>query len=231
MISISEWSRKIAINRWNKIISRQHSSFDNSINSSVFRAAICGFLAGDGCVKRNLRTQKGREYWYYRVDFLPDDTFMRDAYIKLVQFVYHKTPSIRFRDGVYIVRMTSRAIWEDLNKFALFGIHTWTIPNTLFSEAGTKVAWLRGFFSAEAYVGRRVIKLQTVNMKGMDSVSELLFDLGIHHTRHTYYSKNPNHSVVSIICISSKDARLKFFHEIGFWHSKKTAKLAESLGL
>jgi len=231
MISISEWNRKVAISRWNKVIAKQHSSFDKSGNSSIFRAAICGFLAGDGCVRVGLGKQRGREYQYYQVDFFPEDIFMRDTYIKLVQFVYNKTPAIAFKDGVYAVRMNSRAIWEDLNKFALFGIHTWNTPNMLFSEAGAKIAWLRGFFSAEAYVGKKVIKLQTVNAKGMDSVSELLSELGINHTRHTYTDKNPNHSAVSIICINSKEARSKFFHEIGFWHSKKTAKLAESLGL
>jgi hypothetical protein len=59
----------------------------------------------------------------------------------------------------------------------------------------------------------------------------LLDNIKIDHRNYEYTPKNINHSKVHIIRIHKKQSRLQFMNKIGFWHSKKTNALIESLNL
>ena len=210
-----------------KFIDVQKSKFLKDIPSMMLRSALCGFLAGDGIVQ----VRKVKTYYVHQIDFFPDDELMLMTYYNQVRKLYDKEPSVRIRDNVYHVRMTSRAIVEDLLENAQFGIKEWSVPYDLFSIQGAKEVWLKAFFSAEAYVGDNVIRIQTVNEKGMLQISKMLFDLGIDNRIYNYQPKNKNWSLVTIVSINKKEARKKFFEKIGFWHSKKTKSLKKSLNL
>jgi len=127
--------------------------------------------------------------------------------------------------------MTSRTIAEDLCSYAAFGVHKWTLPHCLFSTKGAKEEWLRGFFSAEAYVAPDVIKIQTTHIPGMKKVSSLLQELGIENHYYEHKPKNENHSKVGIIHIRGVEPRTRFYNNIGFYHSKKSLALKKSLDL
>ncbi len=210
-----------------KFIDVQKSKFPKNLNSMFLRSALCGFLAGDGSVQ----VRKEKTFYHYQIDFFPDDELMLTTYYGQVKNLYGKEPSVRIRDNVYHVRMTSRAIVEDLLENAQFGIKEWSVPHNLFLVQGAKEAWLRGFFSAEAYVGPRSVKVQTVNKKGMEQISQLLADFKIDHNNYQHQPKNKNWSTVHIITINKIEARKMFLKKIGFWHSKKTKSLKESLNL
>jgi len=220
-------NKEIATNRWNRKIAKQKSNFSKDSNSIYLRSALCGFLAGDGSVQ----VRKEKTFYHYQLDFFPDDQLMLDTYYDFVNKLYHKEPSIRRRDNVYHVRLTSRAIVEDLLENANFGLKKWSLPEKLFSVEGSKEAWLRAFFSAEAYVSTKYIRVQTVNKEGMIQISKLLSDLKIDHTVHGYKPKNKSWSPVTIVSINKKKARKDFLDKVGFWHSKKTKSLKESLNL
>ena len=76
-----------------------------------------------------------------------------------------------------------------------------------------------------------LIKLQTINEKGMNKISELLNELEIEHCSYQYTPKNLKHSKVYIIFINKKEARKNYFNRIGFVHNKKYKKLKETLNL
>jgi hypothetical protein len=105
------------------------------------------------------------------------------------------------------------------------------LPKSLFKIKGAKENWLKAFFSAEAYVGKKAIKVQTINQKSMKKVSNLLKGLGIENNYYEYNSKKVSDSPVGIIMITRISSRLKYHDSIGFWHSKKTLALKESLDL
>lgn len=226
-MNFSERNKKVALARWAKVLAKERSLIPFDPETVRLKAALCGFLAGDGSVQKRFR-----EKWYhYDVKFFPDDKIMLRTYCDILKKIYRKTPTITIRDNVFHVVLTSRTVFEDITNMADFGIYKWGLPNKLFSTPGAKEAWLRAFFSAEAYVGPNSIKIQTVNKKGMKAVSNLLIELDIHHGCYTYRPKNPKYSVVDIIVIIRKEARIKFYDKIGFWHSKKTDKLKKSLNL
>jgi hypothetical protein len=193
----------------------------------LLKASICGFLAGDGSVQK----RKEKNNVHYQIDFFPDDKVTRDIYIKQIKEVYKKTPSIRERNNFYAVRITSKVIAEDLFKIAKFGIKEWAAPKTLFMIKGAKENWLKAFFSAEAYVSSKSIKIQTVNREGILDVISMLKSIGIHSTYYEYKPKKENHSKVFMLFINKREDRLKFFNKIGFWHEKKTKTLSEALDL
>ncbi len=225
-----EHNRKVAISRWNKVLESERKSILNTDEGLVLKAAICGFLAGDGSI--TIRKQNNSLHCETR--FYPDDEQMLNAYLDAVKKVYGKLPSvskIKNKKKMFYVRITSKTMTEDLVDLTDFGLYKWNPPENLFSVHGAKEAWLRAFFSAEAYVGPNHIKIQTVNKEGMEKVSKLLSDLDIMHNAYHYIPKNSMHSVIYILVIGRKEARKMFYKKIGFYHSKKTESLKKSLGL
>jgi len=227
-MDFSARNKKVALARWGKVLAREKASIPKTDDALRKKAALCGFLAGDGSV---YATRLG-EKLLYRICFFPDDAYMLSTYCELTKKLYGKLPHVNKKDGAYFdARITSRNMYEDICSVATFGIAAWTPPWSLFSTSGAREAWLRGFFSAEAYVGPKQIKIQTVNARGMRDVSVLLAEVGIEHRCYTYTPKNKNHSVVHIVFINKIDARKRFAEKIGFWHAKKTAALKKSLSL
>lgn len=218
----SEWNKKVAISRWKRVMLKEREKI---VHDKVSKAAIYGFLAGDGSVQaRNMGS-----YIKYQIDFFPDDSIMLKTYMGYIKRVYKKIPTIGRRNNMFTVRISSKTIGEDILKEARFGLKTWEVPANLLSNIESKKAWLKAFFSAEGYVNNRVIKIQTVNERGMMQVSTLLNEFSIKHGFYHYKPKNKNHSETHIIMISNKEEMRKFYYKIGFWHSKKMEILKRSI--
>ncbi len=220
---------KASISRWQKVFTKEKGRIINTDEGFRLKALLCGFLAGDGCLE--IRKEKKSGHIHYDVRFFPDDSIMQKAYCDAIKYVYGKEPKITKKGSITCVRVLSKTVVEDLFSYANFGIYKWSIPLKLFSVHGSKESWLRGFFSAEGYVGPRHIKVQTVNKEGIKGVSALLSELKISHGCYTYTPKKPNHSIVNIIMIHTKEARNIFYKKIGFDHYKKSCALKKSLGM
>lgn len=218
-------NEKVAVARWRKTLETEISKIPNNKESMLLRAILCGFLAGDGSV---IRRTKGNAF-RYDIGFYPDDISMLNCYLSTVKQLYGKQPRTTKRSGVFQVRITSKTIYEDLRRYANFGIYSWSLPKKLFLVDGALELWLRAFFSAEGYVGHNQIKLQTVNKLGMLEVSKVLNRLHIKHGFYKYSPKNKSYSQVSIISITSPESRKMFIEKIGFWHNKKNKILRDKV--
>jgi hypothetical protein len=215
-------------NRWKIIHQKEQESFcDKTSKGIVLKSAICGFVAGDGCI--TVRKMKSGVHCELR--FYPDDEDMLYKYCDALKYVYGKDPNVYVKDNVYNVCLTSKTVVENLLKCGSFGTSDWTVPHSLFSVTGAKEAWLKAFFSSEAYVCSKYIRVQTININGMNEVSKLLHELGIDHRCYDYNSSKSCEASVKIINIGTKEARRKYFEIIGFWHLNKERKLRESLNL
>ena len=227
VMNISRRNKKVALARWNRVHTKEKERISSNSYSLIMKAAVCGFLAGDGSVQK----RKEKTFYHYQIDFFPDDEIMMDTYIKQIKTVYNKIPRIKKDNKFYSVRFTSKIVVEDLYNLAEFGLKKWTLPTNLFRINGAKENWLKAFFSAEAYVNSKSIKVQTINLNGMKEISNILNNMGIDNNYYEYNSKKKSESPVGIIFILKKESRLRFYNWIGFWHSKKTKTLKESLGL
>lgn len=228
-MEIAELSRnkKVALARWNTKITNERSKILQTNEGRILKAMICGFLAGDGSVQM----RKEKSFYHYQLDFFPDDKLMMKKYIYAINKVYKKNPCIKIKNKFFCVRKTSKTIVTDLLKIAKFDTKNWSLPHSLLTCNKSKAAWLNAFFSAEAYVNSKVIRVQTVNKNGMNKISELLEYFQIKHKRYEYQPKKDNHSKVHIISINQKSERKKYYEEIGFWHEKKTMALKAALNL
>ncbi len=225
-MGLKERNRKVAISRWQKELAKQQPPQHEG--AQIAKAAICGFLAGDGSVIIR-QSKKGQKR--YDLKFYPDDLVMLKVFQRYIKGMYKREVKWTLRDNIIQVQMTSKSIVKDLQALAKHGSSDWTLPGSLTKVPGAKQAWLRAFFSAEAYVGKRQIKVQTINEKGMLQVSSILEEIGIPHKVYRYSPKKKNHKKVTIISIHSKRGRQLYLKKVGFWHYKKSRKLSKTLAL
>ncbi len=226
-MNIKERNKFIAVRRWKHILEEQLNSIPKDKESLKIKSAICGFLAGDGSVQ----IRRENEFYHYQIDFFPDNVEMLDTYVKFIQALYKKEPSISRRDNVYVARLSNKAIVLDLKRECSFGIYNWSFPKNLFKIKGAEEYWLKAFYSAEGYVNDKTIKIQSVNTKSLKIVSKLLKKFRINNRYYEYLPKNEKHSKVGMIFINDRKSRVNYLKKIGFWHSKKENLLAKSLGL
>jgi intein/homing endonuclease len=99
------------------------------------------------------------------------------------------------------------------------------------SDSALKVAWLRAFFDAEAYVyvnGRR-IRVESVNGNGLAQVLKLLKSLDINSSFYTYKRKNKKWKLNYILTIGRKSDIQKYARLICFNNIEKKRKLRQLL--
>lgn len=221
-MNYAQRNRKVALARWKKKHDFETSLIPCGKNADVMRAALLGFIAGDGSIVKRPKVS------HFEIKCYPDDEIMLEAYCCAFRYLYSKEPEITFRDGVFHAKKTSKIAALDLNHCKL-STYDWEIP--LFETFDEKIAWLKAFFSAEAYVGKDHIKIQTVNEIGMVQLKHLLEEVGINSKLYYYNSKKLNEKTVHIVNIRGKENMLKYAQTVGFWHSRKAQKLAESLDL
>ena len=92
-----------------------------------------------------------------------------------------------------------------------------------------KREWLRAFFDCEAYVGKRVIQLQSVNNRGINQIKDLLNEFKIESKIYGYERKHEKWNKNYILCVMKKASRERFLKEIGFTHARKLEKLRDYL--
>ncbi|MBN2420965.1 hypothetical protein JXB27_01665 [Candidatus Woesearchaeota archaeon] len=226
-MSISDRNKKVAQNRWKKIHKEERKRIKNNRNAIIQKALLCGFIAGDGSVREVMN--KG--YIHSQINFFADDKNMLKDYTKAMNFIYGKDPSIKQEKNFIDARICSKTIVQDLKNTANFGIKKWSPPLSLFFVSGAKEAWIRGFFSAEAHVEKRAIKIQTVNEEGMKQISSLLKSMEIENKIYFYQPKKENYSKVTIIRITDRKSLETFSQKVGFSHEKKEKALKKALGL
>ena len=227
MLDLSKRNKKIADSRWKSKIAKEKAAMIQNEETRILKAMLCGFLAGDGSVQ----VRREKSYNHYQLDFFPDDELMKDVYIGALNKVYLKNPSTKKLKNYFAVRKTSKLIVTDLLKLAKFDTHNWNLPNSILTCQESKINWLRAFFSAEAYVGKKTIRVQTVNENGMKNISNLLSEFQINHCNYKYQPKQETYSKVHIISINQKSARERYYKIIGFYHKKKTETLKATLNL
>ncbi|HKZ42694.1 MAG TPA: LAGLIDADG family homing endonuclease [Candidatus Hodarchaeales archaeon] len=226
---LSARNRKVALSRWESHRKEERKRFAiDSEEILISKAALCGFLAGDGSVQVRKERHGGT---HHEIWFFPDDVLMGETYCALFHQLFGYRPRMAPRKSIFEVRVTSKGITQEIQRIATLGMKQWQVPLWVLSSKANTKAWLKAFFSAEGYVNKEVIRVQTVNEKGMTQISSMLSGIGISHRRYYYTPKKVNHSKVSIIIIAQKAARRLYAQEIGVWHSKKERVLKESLGL
>jgi len=224
-MGLCERNSLVARRRWTRIHDLEHARIRTDEQAMCMKAALCGFIAGDGNVVH--RVEETYERW--KITFFPDDQYMLRTFEHFISSIYNKKLSIIEEINFYSVQLTSKSTAIDLLELGCFSTNDWLIPEFVLDTKYYLIAWIRAFYSAEAYVSNAVIRVQTINKQGMKQLSQALKSLDIIHRTYTYTPKKKNHSQVYIIIISNYAMRIKYEKLIGFWHQKKTQALRKAL--
>ncbi len=227
MIDVSERNRKIAINRWNKVLVNTSKRFtENSFHHPLLKARIIGYLFGDGSVSVHAESDGTI---HYSIGFYPDDKFMLRSFVDAFVRIYEMKPSIKDLGTYFSVRINSKPIALDLLKVSSFKSLEWTVPE--FSSVDEKIEFLRAMYDCEGYVGKNVIAIHSVNQKGLISIKNLLIEFKINSHLYSYERKNNRWNVNYLLYITDKQSIRTFLKHIGFYHSRKQATLTLIAGV
>lgn len=214
--------------RWSKTQKKEREFISkNKGKYSILKARLLGYLAGDG----NILVGNGKNNFHHTVRFFPDHESMISPYCESCLKLYNKVPKIQKLKNHHYLGIDSKMMVLDLLEEAKFGVEKWEVPFSTLETEDHKKEWLKAFFDCEAYVTNKIIRVQTVNKRGMDQVRQLLTEFGIVSNSYQHVPKNKNWRTNRILIIGTKESRKKYFSEIGFYHSLKQGKLSMTLDL
>jgi len=213
---------KNILSRWKK----QHESelhwIKSHKNTDFLKARLCGYLAGDGNV--SIRKEKSSNKIHHEIRFFPDHSSLIKPYLIAFKKVYNKTPNVVKKNNHYVIRINSKIVTHDLLSICSFGLKSWTIPK--FNNKKCKIEWLRAMFDSDSYVGKRYIRLKTVNKRGLGLVKKLLDEFSIETGKiYQYKPKNERWTINYILDIRKMKSLMRFSKIIGFNHKLKEEKL------
>lgn len=185
-------------------------------------AAIHGYLCGDGYVIKNPENKKHK---YYHIGFRnTNQELLLDFQNKFYKF-FKIRPHITNEGRC---RIQSKRIYGFLTKHFSYYSYEWIIPNL---PKKLLKYWLRAFFDCEGWVEcvkakNRAIKLECVNLNGIEGVKKGLNRFGINSNIKVRKRKN---KIIYRLGIFGYENIKKFKNKISFLHPKKKRKLEEAI--
>lgn len=222
-------NREVALKRWKTVFDKELVQIKaRSAKYPDLKARIVGYLMGDGSV--TVRKEKEGTI-HHSISFFPDDYSMLKSFMHAFKMIYGRTPKIKKFERYYSARVDSKPIVSDLLELGSFHSLEWRVPLVLLSSRRGKIEWLRALFDCEAYVGPRVITVQSVNERGLQQVQSLIGEFGIKSRMYSYVRKQIAWNKNFLLCIGRKEDRIRFLKNIGFSHSRKQRKLQSFAGV
>lgn len=192
--------------------------------SNKFLSRLCGFLIGDGSIS----VYYGNNIPSYEIRFYPDNLCVAKLYIKTLRQIYGKIPKLKNLGKYFSARIKSKFICKHLTNITSFKSLSWKIPKKILSSREDKIEFIKAYFDCEAYVGKRMIQVQSVNSTGLNQIRKLLKEFEINSKIYKYVRKNRHWNPQYILCVLQKDSRKKYLNDIGFNHPNKLQKLKQT---
>jgi hypothetical protein len=195
------------------------------------KVEILGYLAAEGSdydrIDNHLGFDKRRGKSYKRnikrsrIEFSNLNKTIQKRFQYLCKKVYDFIPPVSSNGTMRLYRLE---IVRDIRKYSRFGSKKWSVPFQISrgKDKIKKKLFCRAYFDGEGfvYVERKVIRVDSINKKGLLGVQKLLEDLGVSSKFFDYKNR---------FRITIKD--IKNYHtKIGFFHPMKKEKLKMLLG-
>ena len=221
-MSIRERNLQNILSRWKRQHENEFQWIISHRETDLFKARICGYLAGDGTV--SIRKERNTNTIHHEIRFFPDHESLIEPYISAFRKAYNKEPKVKKRNNFYEIRINSKIVARDLLSICSFGTQNWTIPN--FTNLKCKIEWLRALFDSDAYVGKDYIRIKMINKNGIESIKKLLNEFDIETSKiYSYKPPNKKWSINYILDIRKRGLIKRFSKNIGFNHVLKREKL------
>lgn len=221
-------NKEIAIKRWNNVYQKikDHVSQIPKEEYLLHKSRLLGYISGDGSIR--MRPHKNnKNHMHYEISFYPDDLKMAKKYQESILRLYLKETKRKDEGNHFSIRFKHKYATIDLIKEATLGTNDWKIPDFVINNNRYLKEWLKAFYDSEAYVSEKVVRVESVNQKGIEQIKKCLEQLGIKPRQYKYIRKQENWQNNHILIIARKEDRKKFLNEIGFYHGRKLKKLKE----
>jgi len=189
---------------------------------TIAKARIIAHLIGDGCAYKSNHD--------YNIKYEVKDLESLNSFEVDMIFVYGLKLTKGFKNSgitglpIPFIRLRSKLAYGDLLKYATFNSKDWKIKGQLLnSSKEIKREFLKAFFDDEGSVinehGKGIIKLYSINRRGLKQVRRLLLEFDIKSQLSYGYGAKRN---VYALLIKELDS---FYKEIGFNLKRKQNKL------
>ena len=189
---------------------------------TIAKARIIAHLIGDGSVYQSNHD--------YNIKYEVKDLESLNSFEKDMIHVYGLKLTKGFKESGFtgklipFVRLRSKLTYEDLINYATYKSKDWKIKSKILqSSKQVRKEFLRAFFDDEGSVtneGKRsIIKLYSINFKGLKQMQKMLLDFGVSSNIIPGYGAKRN-----VYAVLIKDL-VKFNKEIGFNLKRKQDKL------
>lgn len=185
------------------------------------KARIIAHLIGDGCVYKSNHD--------YNIKYEVKDLESLKSFEMDMTFVYGLKLTKGFKNSgktgkpIPFIRLRSKLAYQDLLKYATYNSKDWEIKGKLASAAKSiKKEFLKALFDDEGSIitkGKGIIKLYSINCKGLIQVQKMLLEYGIKSKISSGYGLKRN--VYAILIKDLSD----FYRELGFNLKRKQDKL------
>lgn len=132
---------------------------------SVEKASLIGMISGDGCLYKT------------QILYVVKDLAQVKKFAHLMEMVYNVKPRLtRRQSNVYMSRIVRKHIAEDLRRYCgSFKAQDWRIPpQILTSSKEAKAAYVSALFDDDGTVGKREIRLISINQRALNQLQEFL---------------------------------------------------------
>jgi len=224
-MEIGEINRVKARTRWNLIHSCEELLIQhNKKGKEHLKARVHGYLCGDGSV--SMRKEKGRPCSTHAdIRFYPDHKSLIQPFVEAFCRIYVKKPTIRDLGAYYSLTVTSMIVARDLLADGSMTSMGWRVPDWVIGSERNSQEWLRAFFDCEAYVGKKDLRVQSVNLQGLRQIACMLRRFGITSREYSYQRKQRGWNTNYHLVIAKHEDRKAFLNLIGFNHVGKLRKL------
>ncbi len=187
---------------------------DNGL--SVEKASLIGMITGDGCLYKS------------QLLYVNNNLTLVKKFARLVKKVYGaNTRQTRCKSNAFMSRIVRKSIAEDLKEYCRsFKSCDWEVPKQIFASAKVaKAAYVRALFDDDGTIGKREIRLISINERALNQLRVLLHEMfNIHSYVYPRCDGGGYH-----LSIYGKENMKRFANAISFSSGLKRKKLRSLL--
>ena len=165
---------------------------------------------------------------FSRVRFYNQNAELIKDYIEAIKIICPHLSYIRHIQHRNEVDIRSQILAKGLLKLGDISTKSWQIPKDLSNRQ--KRIWARAFADCDGTVGYynydRYVSVDSINLKGLKQLVNLLNDLGItSRIQKVVYKENESYR----LRIYRKENLFRYYKLVGFTHPKKQEKLSQAI--
>jgi len=202
------------------------------MNKKDILVKLHAYTASDGIIdtwkSKDIHGRKLRIRKRFRVRFYNSEKTLVNDFINSAKKVYSNKKYVTYSPKRFEIEVRGQIICKKILSLGDIRTKNWEVPKNLTKEQ--KAIWIRAFADCDGTVGHynyhRYIAIDSINLRGLKQISNILGEFGISNRMHKVLYKG---YLSYRLKITGKDNLIKFNKLIGFNSPKKKKKLLNAI--